>query len=96
MHSNPAMLMLYQVARLEQRVFAVSAESEQLSAALDDARAAADRAKAAAAASLDGIGNMPRDKWPRAVTLLVEAAEAAVRDDAHQKLVGQQYTACPA
>lgn len=80
--------MFLQVARLEQRVFAVSADSEQLSAALDEARAAADRARATAAAALDGLGSLPREKWPRAVNLLVEAAEAAVRDEANQKLVG--------
>lgn len=68
-------------------MFAVSAESEQLSAALDEARTASDRVRATAAASLEGLGTLPREKWPRAVAVLVDAAEAAVRDEANQKLV---------
>lgn len=76
-----------QVARLEQRALAVSAECEALSAALDEARSAADGARSAAQSALEGLGQKPRERWPRAVLLVVAAAEAAVREEAAQKAV---------
>jgi hypothetical protein len=72
---------------LEQRVLAVSTECEALSAALDEARSAADGARSAAHAALEGLGQQPRERWPRSVLLVVQAAEAAVREEAAQKAV---------
>lgn len=68
-------------------MFAVSAECEALSAALDEARAAADGARTAAAASVENLANQPRERWPRSLLLLVESAEATIRDEAAQKAV---------
>jgi hypothetical protein len=82
-----AIHLLLQVARLEQRVLAVSTECEALSASLDEARSAADGARSAAHAALEGLGQQPRERWPRSVLLVVQAAEAAVREEAAQKAV---------
>jgi hypothetical protein len=87
-----AWLLLTQVARLEQRVLAVSSECEALSAALDEARSAADGARSAAHAALEGLGQQPRERWPRSVLLVVQAAEAAVREEAAQKAVSDAGT----
>jgi hypothetical protein len=83
-----------QVARLEQRVLAVSSECEALSAALDEARSAADGARSAAHAALEGLGQQPRERWPRSVLLVVQAAEVAVREEAAQKAVSAGETIC--
>jgi hypothetical protein len=95
MHCCPAWLFitpLLQVARLEQRVLAVSTECEALSGSLDEARSAADGARSAAHAALEGLGQQPRECWPRSVLLVVTAAEAAVREEAAQKAVSAGAT----
>jgi hypothetical protein len=76
-----------QVAHMDQRLEAVGAEGEALAAALDQARADAVAARRAAAAELEGVAALPRERWPPVVARLVAAAEEAVREEAAQKLV---------
>lgn len=72
---------------MDQRLEAVGAEGEALAAALDQARADAVAARRAAAAELEGVAALPRERWPPVVARLVAAAEEAVREEAAQKLV---------
>lgn len=74
-------LLCLQVARLEQRIFAISAENDSIAASLDDARKAAAGAAAAATAALDTLPSKPREAWPRAVQLLVSEAERRVTEE---------------
>jgi hypothetical protein len=43
-------------------------------------------------AALKGLGQQPREHWPRSVLLAVQAAEAAVREEAAQKAVSAGAT----
>jgi len=79
-----------QVARLEQRVLAKEAEHETTTAALEEARAERESVRLASAAQMDNLTALPRQRWPRAVQLLVEEAEAAKEAEVQEKLVRKE------
>jgi precorrin-6B methylase 1 len=83
-------VLLSQVARLEQRVLAKEAEHEATTAALEEARAERESVRLASAAQMDNLAALPRQRWPRAVQLLVEEAEAAKEAEVQEKLVRKE------
>eukprot|EP00775_Hariotina_reticulata_P008591 gene8591-8773_t len=78
-----------QVTRLEQRILAKEAEHEATAAALEEARAERETVRLASAAQMDNLAALTRQRWPRAVQLLVEEAEAAKEAEVQEKLAAE-------